>query len=71
MRQATEPDLIGERPCQAAQAHKDGLRHVFRPMRVALNQPERISLLTGVAIALILVAITTVYFRHTTAGGFE
>jgi len=28
------------------------------------RKPERIPFLTGVAIALILIAITTVYFRH-------
>lgn len=38
---------------------------------LAYRKPQRIPLLTGVAIALILIAITTVYFRHTTAGGFE
>jgi len=33
--------LAGQRPRQAGQVHKHGLLHVFRLMRVALDQPER------------------------------
>lgn len=38
---------------------------------MAYRKPERIPLLTVVAIALILIAITTVYFRHVIGVGFE
>ena len=35
---------------------------------LAYRKPQRIPLLTVLAIALILISITTVYFRQTTAG---
>jgi uncharacterized membrane protein YccC len=35
------------------------------------RKPERIPMLTGAAIGLILIAIATVYFRHALEGGFE
>ena len=35
------------------------------------RKPERIPALMGVAIALILVGIATVYFRYAIGGGFE
>lgn len=35
------------------------------------RKPERIPVLTGVAITLILTAIIAVYFRHAFEGGFE
>ncbi|MDA1272677.1 MAG: hypothetical protein O2960_01305 [Verrucomicrobia bacterium] len=38
---------------------------------MAYRKPQRIPLLTIVAIALILIAIITVYFRHVTAGSYE
>lgn len=38
---------------------------------MAYRKPERIPLLTIVAITLILTAIITVYFRNATAGSFE
>ncbi|MGV3756042.1 MAG: hypothetical protein ACO1QS_11720 [Verrucomicrobiota bacterium] len=38
---------------------------------LAYRKPQRIPLLTVVAIALILIAIVTVYFRHVASGGFE
>jgi hypothetical protein len=37
---------------------------------MAYRKPQRIPLLTGVAIGLILIAIVTVYIRHV-GGGFE
>lgn len=38
---------------------------------MAYRKPQRIPMLTIVAIALILIAIITVYFRHVTAGSYE
>ena len=41
MQPAAEFHILGQRPRDAGQVYKDGLRHVFGPMRVAANQPER------------------------------
>ena len=41
MQPTAQPHILGKRPCLAGQIHKDGLRYVFRPMRVAPHQPER------------------------------
>lgn len=38
---------------------------------MAYRRPQRIPLLTGVAIALIIIAIVTVYSRHSTASGLQ
>lgn len=38
---------------------------------MAYRKPQRIPLLTLVAIALILTAIVTVYFRHVAGGSYE
>lgn len=38
---AAQHDSLGERPRDAGQIHKNGLNHVFRPMAVAIDQPER------------------------------
>jgi hypothetical protein len=38
---------------------------------MAYRKPERIPLLTMVTIALVLIAIVTVYFRHVVAGGYQ
>jgi hypothetical protein len=38
---------------------------------MAYRKPQRIPLLTFVAIALILTAIVTVYFRHVASGSYE
>lgn len=38
---------------------------------MAYRKPQRIPLLTFVAIALILTAIVTVYFRHVAGGSYE
>ena len=38
---------------------------------MAYRKPERIHFLTGLAIALILTAIITVYFRHAASGSYE
>ena len=38
---------------------------------MAYRKPERVPLLTVVAIALILTAMVTVYFRHVAGGSFE
>lgn len=38
---------------------------------MAYRKPQRIPLLTVVAIALILTAIVTVYFRNVAGGGYE
>lgn len=38
---------------------------------LAYRKPERIPLLTGVAIALILIAVATVYIRHLAEGVYE
>lgn len=38
---------------------------------MAYRKPERIPHLSAVAVALILIAIATVYFRHLVGAGFE
>jgi hypothetical protein len=38
---------------------------------LADRKPERIPVLTAVAIVLVLTAVATVYFRHALAGSFE
>jgi hypothetical protein len=38
---------------------------------LAYRKPERIPVLTAVAIVLVLTAVATVYFRHALAGSFE